>query len=202
MHVGRIRRRHNIENSSSYLNNLSFNTYGVEDPGYLQNLRKEKKKFSGIYGSNESAPDYLKISDKYIREKNQNFVEKDFRIIKYLNPGEYLNSKSFVISPSSKRTFTEVANIETKKFLDNEIPKRSYEFAPKQRDFNIISNRNSKVIPPSKMTNNYFTNLIELNMFIKKQDKEKEYLKQMRDNKYKSYGNVKIDDYLERHNYV
>lgn len=198
MHVGRVRKRINIENKDSFLNVPTQNVYGRQELKYSRCLRKEKKKFPLIaYGCNETSPDYLKVSNLYNREKHQNFDPNLFPKVTYLNPGENYATKSCDFN-GNRRCYEVGPNSETKIFLDNPINRRIYEFAPKPRSFNILSNREVKPIPLSEKTNNYFSNLIELNMFIRKSDKIADELKQKRIYRYSD----RVHEYLGENGFV
>lgn len=198
MHVGRIRKRLNIENRNSPINMPSQNVYGISELHYSKSLKKEKKKFPGIaYGYNETAPDYLQINYINSRNKHQNFNPHYFNKIHNLDPGENYSKYSNDFNGSIK-CFSFNSNSETKKFLDNPIDRRIYEYAPKQRKFNILSGEDQKVVPLSPKSNNYFSNLVELNMFIRKNDQIKKKLSEKRVYRY----NDGIKDFLNNNGYI
>ena len=64
MHVGRIRKRINIESKLNPINNPLSNTYGKESKLHSQSQMRNKK-FFPLYtsGNNVCAPDYMKLTN-------------------------------------------------------------------------------------------------------------------------------------------
>ena len=68
LHVGRIRRRINIETETNPINLPLQNVYGVPKETYHEYLRKEKKKFPSCTGNNPSNPtyEYVQVLLEYV----------------------------------------------------------------------------------------------------------------------------------------
>ena len=194
IHVGRIRRRINIETDTNPINLPLDNVYGVPKLTYHEYLRKEKKKFPNCTGNNIANPTYLQISylnnNKYSLENNPKHGEglKHFDIKSAI--------KTEVEKPRGRKRFENMGT-ETSQNLGYFSTKKSYNFLPR-RSYNILSGKDEPPLPEIPSQRGFFSNLAYLN-FIIEQDKRNDKVLQNR----KKFGlNDGIYDYLEKNNYV
>ena len=194
LHVGRIRRRINIETDTNPINLPLDNVYGVPIQTYHEYLRKEKKKFPNCTGNNISNPTYLQISylnnNKYSLENNPKHGEG----LKHFNIKNAINSEEE--KPRGRKRFENMGT-ETSQNLGYFSTKRSYNFLPR-RSYNILSGKDEPPLPEVPSQRGFFSNLAYLN-FIIDQDKKNDKILQ---NRKKLGLNDGIYDYLEKNNYV
>lgn len=194
LHVGRIRRRINIETDTNPINLPLDNVYGVPIQTYHEYLKKEKKKFPTCTGNNIANPTYLQISylnnSKYSLETKPKHGEG----LKHFNIKNAIENE--VEKPRGRKRFENMGT-ETSQNLGYFSTKRSYNFFPR-RSYNILSGKDEPPLPEAPSQRGFFSNLAYLN-FIIEQDKKNAQLLQKR----KKLGlNDGIYDYLEKNNYV
>ncbi len=194
LHVGRIRRRINIETDTNPINLPLDNVYGVPKQTYHEYLRKEKKKFPNCTGNNISNPTYLQISylnnNKYSLETQPKHGEG----LKHFNIKNAINSEEE--KPRGRKRFENMGT-ETSQNLGFFTTKKSYNFLPR-RSYNILSGKDEPPLPEVPSQRGFFSNLAYLN-FIIDQDKKNDKILQ---NRKKLGLNDGIYDYLEKNNYV
>ena len=193
LHVGRIRRRINIETETNPINLPLQNVYGVPKETYHEYLRKEKKKFPSCTGNNPSNPTYFQISYLKNNQYSDNAKKHGYGLKHFIIKK---SEDSFDEKPRGRKYF-EKKNEETSQNLGFFSINKSYDFLPR-RQYNIISGKDEPPFDNIPSQRGFFSNLAYLN-FVIEQDKKNDKTLKMR----KNYGlNDGIYDYLEKNNYV
>ena len=193
LHVGRIRRRINIETKTNPINLPLQNVYGVPKETYHEYLRKEKKKFPSYTGNNAANPTYLQISYLKNNQYSDNMKKHGYGLKHFV----IKESEDYADEKPRGRKYFEKEGKETTQNIGFFSDRKSYNFLPR-REYNIISGKDEPPLDHIPSQRGFFSNLAYLNFVIEKDKKNTEALKMK-----KNYGlNDGIYDYLEKNNYV
>lgn len=191
IHVGRVRKRLNIESKLNPINDPTSNIY---DPPFISGTdyyKYRRRKFPDYCGNNYNAPDYFKVSGL-----------PDTRI-SYEYRDKHVHQKKGLELPAAGKSnenirrgikcFSDGCNRESKPFTEN-LGTKSVSIG---RGYDIISTLDEPNIEVPTGSRKYFSYLANLNVFINNWDKNDGALKR-KSNRL----NDGIYDYLKTNQYV
>lgn len=197
MHVGRIRKRINIESRLNPINNPLSNIYGKESKLHSQSQMRNKK-FFPLYtsGNNICAPDYMKLTHLPNNQISELHEDKYLHVRK-LFPNAYEGSLTghSMEFPKHRKTYVYNSNTESNSGIGCNVASSCNQSYKK---YNIISGREED--RPSlgeSGSEKYFAKLAAWNVLLNKEDEVNRILM----NKKKS-SNDGIYDYLVKGKYI
>lgn len=213
MHVGRVRKRLNIESTISPINEPLSSVYGKPIENTMDALLKKKKMdVAKKFGNNIEAPDYMMLSNLNLNKLSVDYKNEFPCNRKHIQL--YQNRDIFNISPSMSQSikslhtypynpntettnfiFSNFVSVDTSKLNSSSSNSLMKNINRKPRDYDIIStnqNDNTKIYTSN---GRYFSQVAALNIFIKSNDS----MKIQKRNTRISDG---IYEYLQKNNYI
>ena len=198
MHVGRIRKRINIESKLNPINNPLSNIYGKESKLHSQSQMRNKKFFPlHTSGNNICAPDYMKLTNLPNNQISELHKDKYAHIRKqFENVHEQGSLKGHSMEfPKPRKTFVYNSNTESNSGIGCNVASAC---SQSYKKYNIISGHEEEIPRIGESgSEKYFAKLAAWNVLVNKQDEISRILA----NKKKS-SNDGIYDYLVKGKYI